>query len=72
MNAPLHKFTGASVARSVCATGEFALRLKPAAQARATASLPVAQTQQAGFHQSGQIRATGDTPQRSKNNGEMI
>lgn len=59
MTAPLKKFTGAPVAQIECATGEFALRLKPAAQARATASLPVAQTQQAGFDRQGQIRANG-------------
>lgn len=59
MTAPLQKFSGASVAQSICATGEFALRLKPAAQTRATAPLPVAQAQQAGFNRLRQIRANG-------------
>jgi len=59
MTAPLQNLSGAPVARLICATGEFPLRLKPAAQARATASLLVAQTQQAGFYQNGEIRATG-------------
>ena len=57
MIAPVRKLSGAPVARLICATGEFALRLNLAAQTCATAPLPVAQAQQARFDQQGQIRA---------------
>jgi len=66
MSAPLGFFSGAPAAHLVCAAAEFCLRLKPAAQTRATAPLPVAQAQQAGFYRTRQIRATGAMPQCSK------
>ena len=69
MTAPVMKTSGAPVARIECATGGFALKLKLAAQTRATAPLPVAQAQQASFQHHGQIRGTGAMPQRSKLEG---
>jgi len=57
MSAPVTIFSGAPVAQIECATGEFALRINPAAQKCATAVLLVAQQQQAGFFHTGQIRA---------------
>lgn len=69
MTAPVLKSSGAPVARSECATGGFALKLKLAAQRRATAPLPVAQAQQASFQHRGQIKGTGAMPQRSELEG---
>lgn len=54
MSAPLAFFSGAPVAQTLCATGEFCLKENPAAHWRATAPLPVAQAQQAGLFHHGQ------------------
>jgi len=68
MTAPVTKSSGAPAAQTECATGGFALKLKLAAQTRATAPLPVAQAQQASFYSTGQITPNGAMLHRGNSN----
>jgi len=59
--APLDFLSGAPVAQNGCATAQSAPRGKPSGAKRATAALPVAQQQQAGFPQAGRITGSNIT-----------
>jgi hypothetical protein len=66
MSAPVGFFSGAPVAQNDCASGDPALKGKPSGARRATATLPVAQSHQAGSYPYGQEQAA------TKGKGMMI